>query len=159
MTHPIHVEFYSCLESILLTQAKRLVDDIAKHQGADSKELWSLLKPQVKVGLFDAEISEDLPQYCSHPCASEGAVKLRCRSPCLLGFSACPRHVQIPLQKDKHTSYETVDRIVDFQGQVYFLDKNKIARDKNGQPLGIVDDEQVLVLFEKSEKPADWTPP
>ena len=159
MTHPVHVEIYSCLESILLTQAKRLVEDIAKHQNTDSKELWSLIKPQIKVGLLDVELPEELPHYCPHPCASEGAVKLRCRAPCLLGFSACPRHIQMPLSKDKQTTYESVDRVIDFQNQVYFVDKHRIARDKNGQPVGVLDDTNVLVLFEKCDKPESWTPP
>jgi hypothetical protein len=68
--------------------------DIAKKQGADSKELWGLVKPQIRIGLLDIEIPEDIPTYCSHMKghAEHGAVRMRCRAPCVLGFPACPDH-------------------------------------------------------------------
>ncbi len=159
MNYPIHAEFYSALESILLTQAKKLVEDVAKHQNTDSKELWQRIKSQIKVGLLDAEV-DDQELYCPHPFVTDsGAVKTRCRAPCLVGFSACPRHVNQPLLKDKQTTYESVDRIVDYQGSTYFIDKHRIARDKNGMPRGQMDEDDVLVLFEKSDKPQGWEAP
>jgi hypothetical protein len=160
MNYPIHTELYSALESILLTQAKKLVDDVAKHQNTDSKELWQRIKSQIKIGLLDTELDDEKEVYCPHPFITDsGAIKTRCRAPCLIGFTACPRHINQPLPKDKQTSYESVDRVVDYQGCTYFVDKHRIARDKNGMPRGELDADGVLVLFEKGDKPANWAAP
>jgi hypothetical protein len=128
-----------------MVQAKRLVEDIAQHQGRDSKELWSLIKPKIKVPLFDTDFPE--PTLCSHIVGSQGtAIIQRCRSPCLLGFGTCPEHSHCL----KSTStLESVDSIKDMNGQTYYLDAKGLARDKQGKPKGVVK-EDVLYLFHKA---------
>jgi hypothetical protein len=143
--YPVVAEIWSIFEATLMVQAKRLVEDIAQHQGRDSKELWSLIKPKVKVPLFDTDFSE--PTLCSHIVGSQGtAIIQRCRSPCLLGFGTCPEHSHCL----KATStLESVDSIKDMDGQTYYLDAKGIARDKQGKPKGVVK-EDVLYLFHKA---------
>ena len=129
-----------------MVQAKRLVEDIAQHQGRDSKELWSLIKPKVKVPLFDTDFPE--PTLCSHIIGSQGtAIIQRCRSPCLLGFGTCSEHSQA--SKATASTLESVDSIKDMDGQTYYVDGKGLARDKQGKPKGIVK-EEVLYLFEKA---------
>jgi hypothetical protein len=143
--YPIVAEIWSIFEATLMVQAKRLVEDIAQHQGRDSKELWSLIKPKVKVPLFDTDFPE--PTLCSHIVGSQGtAIIQRCRSPCLLGFGTCPEHSHCL----KGTStLESVDSIKDMNGQTYYLDAKGLARDKQGKPKGVVK-EDVLYLFHKA---------
>lgn len=128
-----------------MVQAKRLVEDIAQHQGRDSKELWSLIKPKVKVPLFDTDFPE--PTLCSHIIGSQGtAIIQRCRSPCLLGFGTCSEHSHA---SKGVSTLESVDSIKDMDGQTYYVDGKGLARDKQGKPKGIVK-EEVLYLFEKA---------
>jgi hypothetical protein len=142
--YPIVAEIWSTFEATLLTQAKRLTEDIAKSHGKDPKELWSKIKGQVKIGLFDADFPE--PTLCSHQLHNrEGAVRLRCRAPCTLGFDACPIHIHTHSREE--SKYEKVTSIKDFAGHTYYVDSKDIARDKNGKPKGLVKDE-VLYLFE-----------
>ena len=145
-TYPIVAEIWSIFEATLMVQAKRLVEDIAQHQGRDSKELWALIKPKVKVPLFDTEFSE--PTLCSHIIGSQGtAIIQRCRSPCLLGFGTCAEHSHSV--KGPASTLESVDSIKDMDGQVYYVDSKGLARDKQGKPKGIVK-EDVLYLFHKA---------
>jgi len=142
--YPIVAEIWSTFEATLLTQAKRLAEDIAKSHGKDPKELWSKIKGQVKIGLFDVDLAE--PTLCSHPLHNrEGAVRIRCRAPCTLGFDACPLHIHTPRREE--SKYEAVSSVKDCSGQTYYVDSKNIARDKNGKPKGIVK-EEVLYLFE-----------
>jgi hypothetical protein len=144
--YPIVAEIWSIFEATLMVQAKRLVEDIAQHQGRDSKELWSLIKPKIKVPLFDTDFPE--PTLCSHIIGSQGtAIIQRCRSPCLLGFGTCADHSH--LAKVPTSTLESVDSIKDMDGQIYYLDSNGLARDKQGRPKGIVK-EDVLYLFHKA---------
>ena len=145
-TYPIVAEIWSIFEATLMVQAKRLVEDIAQHQGRDSKELWSLIKPKIKVPLFDTDFPE--PTLCSHIIGSQGtAIIQRCRSPCLLGFGTCSEHSH---SAKVHTStLESVDSIKDMDGQIYYVDSKGLARDKQGKPKGIVK-EEVLYLFHKA---------
>jgi hypothetical protein len=144
-TFPVVAEVWSILEATLMAQARKLTEDLAKYQKADPKQLWQKVKEQVKVGLVDIDLPDSTQVYCSHQLpATDGAIRLRCRSPCLLGYTACPAHVNTPLTQSA-TTYERVDRIWDFQGRTYFVDKHGIARDRNGRPKGIVKEE---VLFE-----------
>lgn len=159
MSYPIRAEFYSCLESILMTQAKKLVDDIAKHQQVDSKDLWAHIKTQVSIGLLDTELDDIQPLYCAHPFITDGAMRTRCRAPCLTGFDACPRHINQPIPKEKQTSFASVHRIVDYNGSSYFVNEQGIAMDKNGVPRGELKEDNLLVLFEKIDKPTSWSPP
>jgi hypothetical protein len=147
MSYPVIAEIYSTFEGILMANAKRLVDDVAHKQGANASELWKIVKEKVKIGLMDVELPDPLPTYCSYPCThSDGAIKTRCRAPCMLGFEACPEHI------NKHTSYTTneatVDRIYDHEGIVYFVNEEGIALDRNGRPKGTVRN-NVLYLFQK----------
>ena len=105
------------------------------------------IKPQIKIGLIDMEVPE--PTTCSHMAGNtDGAIRLRCRAPCLIGFDACPRHVNSPATKST-TSYKLVDRVIDVVGVSYFIDENSIAIDKNGKTRGYVED-NTLILFEKT---------
>ena len=145
-TYPIVAEIWTIFEATLMVQAKRLVEDIAQHQGRDSKELWSLIKPKVKVPLFDTDFPE--PTLCSHIIGSQGtAIIQRCRSPCLLGFGTCSEHSHA--SKATASTLESVDSIKDMDGQTYYVDGKGLARDKQGKPKGIVK-EEVLYLFEKA---------
>jgi len=144
VAYPVVAEIWSTFEATLLTQAKRLAEDIAKSHGKDPKELWSKIKGQVKIGLFDVDLAE--PTLCTHQLHNrEGAVRLRCRAPCTLGFNACPLHINAPHREE--TKYEVVTCVKDFAGHTYYLDSKGIARDKNGKPKGLVK-EEVLYLFE-----------
>lgn len=149
-TFPVVAEIYSTFEACLQAQAKRLVEDLAGYQKEDFKTLWAKVKPQIRVGLLDSDLDDTAPLYCSHPSGtSEGAVRQRCRAPVLLGFSACPRHVHTPTPESQST-LEKVDRILDYCGNTYFVDKHGIARDKNGRPKGFVPaGEEVLYVFSK----------
>jgi hypothetical protein len=151
MSYPVVAEFYSMFESILMANAKRLVDDIAHKQGASTtnNELWKKVKEKIKIGLMDIELPEPLPTFCSFPTGhSDGAIKTRCRAPCLLGYEACPHHIhkQLPLVD---SSAESVDRIFDCEGITYFVNEKGIVMDRNGKPKGTVR-EGVLYLFNKS---------
>lgn len=154
MDYPVIAEIWTLFEGSLQLQAKRLVEDIAKQQNADSKALWAKVKPQIKIRLLDTEIQEQTSSLCSFPIgATEGAVRLRCRAPCLLGFPSCPRHCQQahPPLGAPSNSGPSVDRIYDSRGCSYFVDKYGIARDRNGIARGQVD-EGVLMLFEATEQ-------
>ena len=148
-TYPVVAEIWTVFEASLQIQAKRLVEDIAKHQNSDPKELWKKIKPQLRIGLVDIELPESLQTTCSHSSGTceGGAIRLRCRAPCVLGFDACPRHVNTARTVSSSMNYQLVDRVIDSSGQNYFVDKNNIARDKNGKPRGYVLD-SVITLFE-----------
>ena len=147
--YPVVAEIWSTFEATLLVQAKKLVEDIAAHQGRDSKELWTQIKKQIRIPLADAEFPE--PTLCSHSIGSQcSAVLQLCRAPCLLGFGTCPKHAN--QVKTSHSNEEAsgqlqpVEAIKDMDGHTYYVDSKKIARDKNGKPKGIVK-EDVLYLF------------
>lgn len=145
MSYPVVAEFWTILESVLETQARRLVDDIAKRQNADSKDLWSKIKPRIKIGLLDIN-TESMPTVCSHIIgSSDGAIRLRCRAPCVLGFDSCPCHIHTP-QPAPSEVYKHVNRVYSHEGHTYFVDSNDIAYDKNGKPKGCIE-EGVLCLF------------
>lgn len=143
--YPVVAEIWSTFEATLLVQAKKLVEDIAAHQGRDSKELWSQIKKQIRIPLAEAEFPE--PTLCSHSIGSQSSAVLQlCRAPCLLGFGTCPKHAnQAKVDQSDDTS-EPVEAIKDMDGHTYYVDGKKIARDKNGKPRGIVK-EDVLYLF------------
>ncbi len=152
--YPVIAEVWSIFEGTLQVQAKRLVEDIAKHNNSDPKALWAKIKPQIKIGLLDLNLDDELPTCCSHPLGTtEGAIRLRCRAPCVLGFDACHRHIHTPHAKPQGT-FESVDRVIDYEGHQYFVDKNKIAHDRNGRPKGYIDD-GTLILFEVCKKPVE----
>jgi hypothetical protein len=145
---PVNLEIWNIFHSALLGNAKKLVEDIAKQNNKDSKELWSRVKGEIKVGLMDIEIDEEIPKLCSHPTTLDSAIHLRCRAPCMLGFSSCPLHhnKQIATDPPSH-EVKTVDRVYDYLNKLYFVDSDSIARDKLGKVKGYVK-EDVLYLFE-----------
>lgn len=158
-TFPVALEMWQNLEITLMIQAKKLAEDIARKQGVDPKELLTKVKSQIRIGLLDVEIPDELPTYCSHPIThSTGAIKMRCRSPCLLGFSSCVEHCGKPdiCKSDETNSYPLVTRIFDLDSKHYFVDSFGIARDRNGRAKGIVsveDEVETLRLFEIWKKP------
>jgi len=145
---PVIAEIWSIFENTLQIQAKKLVEDIAKREKADPKVLWSLIKPQIRIGLLDIEIPESGILCIHESSTSEGAIKQRCRTPCLLGFDACARHIHTPLPDTSESLYPIVDRITDCHGHTYFVDAKLIARDKNGKARGHMI-EGVLYLYEE----------
>lgn len=156
-TFPIVGEIWNNLQAILSTNAKRLTDDIARKQGVDSKELWARIKPQIRIGLFDIELPEEGPTFCSYlkGFSDHSAVKMRCRAPCMIGFTACPEHAgksDIPLGSTAE-ALPTVKRIFDIDNKTYFVDLHNIARDRNGVPKGTVSADGTLLLFETWSKP------
>ena len=138
-TFPVNALIYNTLEAILLTQAKKLTEDIAKFQKADPKDLWAQIRPQIRVALHETEMDDELPLYCNHPAGNlEGAIRQRCRAPCLLGFSACPKHIETPKQKELKP-LTPVKRLIDTDGTVFFQDPNGYLIDKNGCRKGFRD--------------------
>ena len=144
--YPVIAEMWSLFEGTLQSNAKRLVDDIAKANKADPKVLWDSIRSRIQIGLLDIDLPDELTTFCAHMSTSEGAVKLRCRAPCVLGFTACPKHIHTPLPTPSEEP--KVERVLDFEGHTYFVNEKGIAMDKYGQPKGYVD-EGVLNLFEK----------
>lgn len=147
MNYPVVGEIWKIFEQTLLISAKKLSDDIAKHQGGDSKVLWNEIKKQIKIGILDIDIP-DTPTSC--PCMAKevkGVVYERCRVPCLLGYAACPDHMSggSPTRDPTHQTHQ-VKRVMDFKGIHYFIDKHGIAMDTYGTPKGVVE-EEVLYLF------------
>ena len=145
LAYPVVAEVWTTFEATMMVQAKKLVEDIAAHQGRDAKELWSQIKKQIRLPLVDAEVE---PTLCSHPIQNQTAVVQLCREPCLLGFDTCPKHAN-QVKADPPETLESVEAIKDMDGQTYYVDSKKIARDKQGKPKGIVK-EDVLYLFSKS---------
>ena len=144
MSYPVVAEIWTIFETTLQTQARRLVEDIAKHNHSDPKALWEKIKPQVKISLVDIEVE---PKVCPANLGnSDGAIHLRCRAPCMIGFKECPKHVG---NVEKKSQYKNVDRVLDHTGQPYFVDEHSIAHDKNGRSQGYVKG-GVLFLFEKA---------
>lgn len=154
MSFPIVGEIWNNLQAILSTNAKRLTEDIARKQGVDPKELWARVKPQIRIGLLDIEVPDDGPQFCSHlkGFSDHGAVRMRCRAPCVLGFPTCPEHAGKP-DVNPTESMPTVKRVFDIDNKTYFVDAHNIARDRNGVPKGTVNAEGTLLLFETWSRP------
>jgi hypothetical protein len=151
MNYPVVGEIWKIFEQTLLISAKKLSDDIAKHQGGDSKLLWNEIKKQIKIGIMDIDIP-DTPTSC--PCMAKevkGVVYERCRVPCLLGYAACTDHMSGGNSTRDPTCNQPsqpnqVKRVMDFKGVHYFIDKHGIAMDTYGIPKGVVE-EEVLYLF------------
>jgi hypothetical protein len=146
MSFPVVGEIWNLFEATLNVQAKKLVEDIAKKQGADPKELWNIVRKQIKIAPCDI----DLPDSSSHLCPfytgiPDGCVYTRCRTPCLLGFDRCPSHIN--KQEPKEKSENPVKRIIDFENKTYFVDENGVAYDKAENPVGTVNEDNILLLF------------
>jgi hypothetical protein len=125
MQYPVVSEVWSIFEQTLMVAAKKLTEDISKHQGVDSKELWSNVKGQIKIGLLDIDIPET-PITCTYMLEKGiGVIHERCRSPCLLGFSACPKHINTP-DNQVQIDLPPVKRIIDFKNTQYYEFKRSI---------------------------------
>lgn len=149
MSIPVNAEIWTLLEGSLQQQAKRLVEDIAKRQKADPKVLWAKVKPQLRVTLQDVDLPDPIPQYCSFNTGSiEGGIYTRCRHPCVLGHSTCFQHTAKAQAKEKE-NLPLVHRVFDHQSHTYFVDKEGIAYDKNGTPVGTVEEETLLLFATK----------
>lgn len=150
MAFPVVGEIWNVFEATLMVQAKKLVEDIAKKQGADSKELWNKVRPKIKVAPIDSDLPDPIPMLCPfYTGATDGCIHVRCRKPCLLGFDRCPDHVHKPMPKEK--SENPVRRVYDFQNKTYFVDEYGIAFDTSETPVGTVEDDE-LKLFDPVEK-------
>lgn len=129
----------------MMPQAQKLVHDIAKRQGEDPKTLWALVKREIKMPLVDIDMPEN--PLCIHSVERSGSrVVERCRAPCLAGFEQCPMHLSVHVSD--MNEYKSVDRVLDVEGLVYFIDADSIARDSSGCTKGMIQ-EGVLYLFEK----------
>lgn len=143
MSYPVVAEIWTLFEATLQAQAKRLVEDIAKHQKQDPKELWAKIKPQIRIGLLDVDVPEKWT--CIYLLGNtDTAVRTRCRAPCLLGFDACHKHIGLTTSEPQN---EKVVRVFDHEGNIYFIDGQGIARDKNASAKGYLE-EGVLYVFE-----------
>ena len=147
MSYPVVAECWAIFETALMNQARTLVEDIARHQGVESKTLWSKVRPNIKIPLLDIDVPEQ--PLCVYSLERESSVVLeRCRAPCLIGFERCPLHMQSrPCDKKDLTE---VDRIVDLDGVSYFVDAKFVVRDATGKVKGIIEDD-VFYLLEKNE--------
>ena len=148
MSFPIINELWQSFHTVLQVQARRLVEDIAKENKADPKELWRLVSATLKTPLVDADLPDPLPVTCPALLSrSEGAVRLRCRAPCVLGFSTCAQHTSYT--KDAELTEPTVRRFIDTaSGSVYFIHADEIVYDVNGEPRGYVKDGDVFLCAE-----------
>ena len=147
-TFPVVAEIWNIFESTLLLQAKKLVEDIASNQKADPKVLWARVKSNIRLGLLDVDVPETGTECLHSSSTADGAIHQRCRSPCLLGFDACPQHIHTT-NTMASIEEEPVDRVIDCNDQPHFIDLSRIARDKNGKPVGYVEDDGILYIFEK----------
>jgi len=145
MNYPVVGEIWRIFEQTLLISAKKLTEDIAKHQGADAKDLWNEVKKKVNIGIIDIELP-DAPISCQYM-GAPGLIHERCRVPCLLGHSACTDHIFKEVVPSA-SHLRPVKRVMDYKGVQYFIDERGIAIDKEGIPRGVVE-EEVLYIFSK----------
>jgi hypothetical protein len=148
MSFPVNGEIWVLFEGILKAKAKVLVEDIAKRQGADPKELWNKVHPIIKIAPIDTDLPDPNPILCPFYIGkvSDGScIAERCRQPCLLGFDRCRDHIH---KQEPHAAAENpVKRVFDFNSKHYFVDSHGVAYDKGGTPMGTVEDGE-LKLFE-----------
>jgi len=144
MSYPVVAECWNIFEASILIQARKLVDDLAKHQGAEPKELWAKVRPTIKIPLIDFDIPEQ--PLCTLSLQKEDSCILeRCNAPCLIGFERCQKHMQ---SVSTRLDCERVDRITDEDGTPYFLDAQSVVRNSAGIPKGLLED-GVVFLFHK----------
>jgi hypothetical protein len=154
MSFPVVGEIWNLFEATLNVQAKKLVEDIAKKQGANPKELWNKVRPQIKIAPIDSDLPDPLPVTCPfYSGIPDGCIYTRCRQACLLGFERCPKHINKP--EPKVNTENPLKRILDFENKVYFVDEHGIAYDKSENPVGTVEDDELklwdVVTKEKEE--------
>ena len=139
---PIIDEMWQAFQTTLQVQARRLVNDIAKETNTDPKELWRLVGATIKTPLVSADLPDPLPSSCPALLnRTEGAIRLRCRAPCLLGFQTCSAHTrQFP---EPQSSEPCARRYIDSEKGTFFISED-IVYDVNGQPQGFVKDGDVF---------------
>lgn len=148
MSFPVNGEIWALFEGTLRSKAKLLVEDIAKKQGVDPKELWNKVHPIIKIAPIDTDLPDPNPVLCPYytgRTSDYSSIQERCRQPCLLGFDRCRDHVHKP--EPKHTSENPVKRVFDYENKTYFVDFHGVAYDKMGTPVGTVEEDE-LKLFE-----------
>ena len=151
-TFPVVEEIWTVFEATLMIQSKKLVEDIAKKQGGDPKELWNKVRPKIKISQIECDLPDPIPQLCPfYTGVTDGCIKVRCRKPCLLGFDRCPDHIHKPHHPEK--TENPVRRVLDFQNKTYFVDEHGIAFDKMENPVGTVEDDEIK-LFEQTNDSA-----
>ena len=139
---PIIDEMWQAFQTTLQVHARRLVNDIAKETNTDPKELWRLVGATIKTPFVSADLPDPLPASCPALLnRTEGAIRLRCRAPCLLGFQTCSAHtVQFP----EVVGIEPLcRRYIDSEKGTFFISED-IVYDVNGQPQGFVKDGDVF---------------
>jgi len=154
---PIIAEVWQTFHTVLQIQAKRLVEDIAKENKADSKELWRLVSATLKTPLVGADLPDPIPSTCPILLTkADGAVRLRCRAPCLLGFTTCTQHSLTSQTQDPPDPPDPpVRRYIDITtGSVYFIGTDEIVYDINGEPRGYVTEGDVFLCKEAEPAPA-----
>lgn len=149
MSYPVNAECWTLFEAALMSQARILVEDIAKHQRSDPKSLWAKIRPVLKIPVIEVDVPEKT--LCSRPVERENSRMIeRCRAPCLLGFDECPTHLESQGQgqgQDQGMQIPTIDELVDHDGNTYFTDAS-VVRDASGAVKGWLEDD-VVYLFEK----------
>jgi hypothetical protein len=151
MSYPVNAECWTLFEAALMSQARILVEDIAKHQRSDPKSLWAKIRPSLKIPVIEVDVPEKT--LCSRHVEKENSRMIeRCRAPCLLGFDECPTHLESPVVAPAATAaptaqIPTIDELVDREGNTYFTDAN-VVRDASGAVKGWLEDD-VVYLFEK----------
>lgn len=146
MSYPVVAECWAIFEASLMNQARALVEDIAKHQGVESKGLWAKVRPTIKIPVLEIDVPEQ--PLCIYSIERENSIVLeRCRAPCLIGFERCPLHMN---SRPCETKREEVDRIIDIDGVSYFVDAKSVVRDASGSVQGVVEDD-VFYRLEKNE--------
>lgn len=151
---PIIDELWQVFQTTLQVQARRLVTDIAKETNSDPKELWRLVSATIKTPLASVDLPDPLPVTCPALLnRTEGAIRLRCRAPCLLGFQTCAAHAGMTL--DMGGSQEPrVRRYIDTVKGTFFIHED-VVYDVNGQPQGFVKEGDVFFCTAAAEAAAD----
>ena len=141
---PIIDEMWQAFQTTLQVQARRLVNDIAKETNTDPKELWRLVGATIKTPFVSADLPDPLPTSCPALLnRTEGAIRLRCRAPCLLGFQTCSAHTcQLP-EVPAPPLEPSCRRYIDSEKGTFFISED-IVYDVNGQPQGFVKDGDVF---------------
>jgi hypothetical protein len=149
MSYPVNAECWTLFEAALMSQARILVEDIAKHQRSDPKSLWAKIRPVLKIPVIEVDVPEKT--LCSRSVERDNSRMIeRCRAPCLLGFDECPTHLEECLDRqteDSTVTIPTIDEIVDRDGNTYFTD-GSVVRDASGTVKGWLE-EDVVYFFEK----------
>jgi hypothetical protein len=149
MSYPVNAECWSLFEEALMSQARILVEDIAKHNRSDPKLLWAKIRPTIKIPVIEIDIPDKV--LCTRTVHRDKSRMIeRCRAPCLLGFEECPSHLEYEPEPSpvSDATLPDIDEVVDREGNKYFTDCTSVVRDASGAVKGWLEDD-VVYLFEK----------